>query len=143
MSGGNGEGFGSPGKPQAGPGPPAVDSPTPAAVAAAASCLSHRRSPIIFPCRLDFGSKPIERQLILSAQFLHNELPVRLSHRVAELENLPYGLSAKTQVLKVSALQQHSARAVQGRENSQRYTAGLGQRSGQQCSLPPSRQATR
>jgi pyruvate dehydrogenase kinase 2/3/4 len=52
-------------------------------------------------CRLDFGSKPIERQLILSAQFLHNELPVRLAHRVAELENLPYGLSAKPHVLKV------------------------------------------
>ena len=51
--------------------------------------------------RLDFGSKPIERQLVLSAQFLHNELPVRLSHRVAELENLPYGLSAKPHVLKV------------------------------------------
>lgn len=50
---------------------------------------------------LDFGSKPIERQLILSAQFLHNELPVRLAHRVAELENLPYGLSAKPHVLKV------------------------------------------
>jgi len=26
---------------------------------------------------LDFGANPIERQLILSAQFLHNELPVR------------------------------------------------------------------
>lgn len=40
-------------------------------------------------------------QLLLSAQFLHNELPVRLAHRVAELENLPYGLSAKAHVLKV------------------------------------------
>ncbi|KAK9829227.1 hypothetical protein WJX72_004611 [[Myrmecia] bisecta] len=50
---------------------------------------------------LDFGSNPIERQLVLSAQFLHNELPVRLAHRVAELENLPYGLSAKPHVLKV------------------------------------------
>ena len=117
--------------------PPRPPSPPPPAAYRIAAPLS------FFPCRLDFGSKPIERQLILSAQFLHNELPVRLSHRVAELENLPYGLSAKTQVLKVSALQQHSARAVQGRENSQRYTAGLGQRSGQQCSLPPSRQATR
>lgn len=38
---------------------------------------------------LDFGANPIERQLILSAQFLHKELPVRLAHRVAELENLP------------------------------------------------------
>ena len=71
-----------------------------------------------FPCRLDFGSKPIERQLILSAQFLHNELPVRLSHRVAELENLPYGLSAKTQVLKVSALRCSST--VQGQCRAER-----------------------
>ena len=39
---------------------------------------------------------------MLSAQFLHNELPVRLAHRVAELENLPYGLSAKPQVIRVS-----------------------------------------
>jgi hypothetical protein len=45
-------------------------------------------------------TSPIQ-QLLLSAQFLHNELPVRLAHRVAELENLPYGLSAKAHVLKV------------------------------------------
>ena len=50
---------------------------------------------------LDFGATPIDRQLILSAQFLQRELPVRLAHRVAELENLPYGLSSKPQVLKV------------------------------------------
>ncbi|MEW5307422.1 MAG: hypothetical protein WDW36_009820 [Sanguina aurantia] len=50
---------------------------------------------------LDFGANPIERQLMLSAQFLHKELPVRLAHRVAELENLPYGLSAKGNILKV------------------------------------------
>ncbi|KDD74132.1 mitochondrial branched-chain alpha-ketoacid dehydrogenase kinase [Helicosporidium sp. ATCC 50920] len=50
---------------------------------------------------LDFGSKPIERQLILSAQFLQNELPVRLAHRVAELETVPYGLSGKASVMKV------------------------------------------
>eukprot|EP00798_Chlamydomonas_sp_ICE-L_P023752 gene23752-9309_t len=50
---------------------------------------------------LDFGANPFERQLVLSAQFLHKELPVRLAHRVAELENLPYGLSAKSNILKV------------------------------------------
>ncbi|KAJ9512784.1 hypothetical protein QJQ45_029012, partial [Haematococcus lacustris] len=49
----------------------------------------------------DFGANPIERQLTLSAQFLHKELPVRLAHRVAELENLPYGLSARSSILKV------------------------------------------
>jgi Mitochondrial branched-chain alpha-ketoacid dehydrogenase kinase len=56
------------------------------------------------PCRhmLDFGANPVERQLIMSAQFLRAELPIRLAHRVAELENLPYGLSAKPHVLKVS-----------------------------------------
>lgn len=67
--------------------------------------MCHRFSHILYIfqrcCRLDFGSKPIERQLILSAQFLQNELPVRLAHRVAELENLPYGLSGKPHVLKV------------------------------------------
>ena len=47
---------------------------------------------------LDFGSFPIERQLLVSAQFLHKELPVRLAHRVAELENLPFGLSLKRPV---------------------------------------------
>lgn len=50
---------------------------------------------------LDFGSNPLERQFLLSAQFLQRELPVRLAHRVAELENLPYGLSSKSQVLRV------------------------------------------
>lgn len=52
---------------------------------------------------LDFGQKPIERQMILSAQFLHTELPIRLAHRVAELENLPFGLSSMQPVLKVRA----------------------------------------
>jgi Mitochondrial branched-chain alpha-ketoacid dehydrogenase kinase len=51
---------------------------------------------------LDFGANPVERQLIMSAQFLRAELPIRLAHRVAELENLPYGLSAKPHILKVS-----------------------------------------
>ena len=32
---------------------------------------------------LDFGANPIERQLLISAQFLHKELPVMLGHRVA------------------------------------------------------------
>lgn len=56
------------------------------------------------PNRASRPSRPptlFSQQLLLSAQFLHNELPVRLAHRVAELENLPYGLSAKAHVLKV------------------------------------------
>ena len=50
---------------------------------------------------LDFGQNPIDRQLLLSAQFLHRELPVRLAHRIVELENLPYGLGANKQILTV------------------------------------------
>jgi len=41
----------------------------------------------------DFGSNPTRENLLVAAQFLHSELPVRLSHRVRELESLPYGLS--------------------------------------------------
>jgi len=41
----------------------------------------------------EFGLEPTKERLLMAAQFLHSELPVRLSHRVRELENLPYGLS--------------------------------------------------
>jgi pyruvate dehydrogenase kinase 2/3/4 len=41
----------------------------------------------------EFGSNPAKERLLMAAQFLHSELPVRLSHRVRELESLPYGLS--------------------------------------------------
>src|SRR5436309_5544571 len=41
----------------------------------------------------EFGSNPTKERLLVAAQFLHSELPVRLSHRVRELESLPYGLS--------------------------------------------------
>ena len=50
---------------------------------------------------MDFGNHPRDQQLLFSAQFLHKELPIRLAHRVAELENLPFGLSTKPQVLTV------------------------------------------
>lgn len=50
---------------------------------------------------LDFASQPMERQTIFSARFLQKELPIRLAHRVADLDALPYGLGQKSQVLKV------------------------------------------
>jgi len=61
-------------------------------------CSFKRQTGVSLKYMLDFGSFPIERQLLVSAQFLHKELPVRLAHRVAELENLPFGLSAKKAV---------------------------------------------
>lgn len=50
---------------------------------------------------MEFGSRPSERNLLISAQFLHKELPIRIARRAIELENLPYGLSEKPAVLKV------------------------------------------
>ncbi|XLR38565.1 hypothetical protein S83_023225, partial [Arachis hypogaea] len=50
---------------------------------------------------MEFGSNPTDKNLLLSAQFLHSELPVRIARRSIELENLPCGLSKKPAVLKV------------------------------------------
>nr|DAD38432.1 TPA_asm: hypothetical protein HUJ06_009073 [Nelumbo nucifera] len=50
---------------------------------------------------MEFGSKPTEKNLLISAQFLHKELAIRIARRAIELENLPYGLSNKPAVLKV------------------------------------------
>ncbi|KAL0787457.1 hypothetical protein Bca101_003703 [Brassica carinata] len=49
---------------------------------------------------MEFGSTPTERNLLISAQFLHKELPIRIARRAIELETLPYGLSEKPAVLK-------------------------------------------
>ncbi|XP_065863943.1 pyruvate dehydrogenase (acetyl-transferring) kinase, mitochondrial [Euphorbia lathyris] len=50
---------------------------------------------------MEFGSQPTPRNLLISAQFLHKELPIRIARRTLELETLPYGLSEKPAVLKV------------------------------------------
>ncbi|KAJ0249651.1 Pyruvate dehydrogenase [Hirschfeldia incana] len=50
---------------------------------------------------MEFGSTPTEKNLLISAQFLHKELPIRIARRAIELETLPYGLSEKPAVLKV------------------------------------------
>lgn len=50
---------------------------------------------------MEFGSRPTDRNLLISAQFLQKELPIRIARRAIELETLPYGLSDKPAVLKV------------------------------------------
>ena len=50
---------------------------------------------------MEFGAKPTVRNLLISSQFLHKELPIRIARRAIELENLPFGLSQKPAVLKV------------------------------------------
>ena len=47
---------------------------------------------------LDFGSNPTPETLLVGAQFLYKELPVRLAHRIKELEALPFGLSTMPSV---------------------------------------------
>lgn len=61
-----------------------------------------RQTGVSLKYMMDFGSRPSERNLLLSAQFLHKELPIRIARRAVELENLPYGLSLKHAVLTVS-----------------------------------------
>lgn len=64
-------------------------------------CSFKKQTGVSLKYMMDFGAFPTTKNLLVSAQFLHKELPVRLAHRVMELENLPYGLSTKAPVLKV------------------------------------------
>ncbi|GMP76106.1 hypothetical protein CsSME_00032925 [Camellia sinensis var. sinensis] len=50
---------------------------------------------------MEFGSTPTHRNLLISAQFLHNQLPIRLARRAMDLHSLPFGLSLKPAVLQV------------------------------------------
>ncbi|CAL0304860.1 unnamed protein product [Lupinus luteus] len=61
---------------------------------------------------MEFGSEPNDRNLLISAQFLHKELPIRIARRAIELENLPYGLSHKSAVLKVKDMYLDSFRDI-------------------------------
>ncbi|KAJ8430882.1 hypothetical protein Cgig2_011345 [Carnegiea gigantea] len=62
---------------------------------------SMKQTGITLKNMMEFGSKPTDRNLLIAAQFLHKELPIRIGRRVIELENLPFGLSEKPAVLKV------------------------------------------
>ncbi|KAG4932210.1 hypothetical protein JHK87_046212 [Glycine soja] len=50
---------------------------------------------------MEFGSNPTQKNLLISAQFLHKELPIRIARRAIELHSLPHGLSHMPPVLKV------------------------------------------
>ncbi len=52
-----------------------------------------KQRPVTLKQWFEFGSNVSKETLLIEAQFLYSELPVRLSHRVTELENLPFGLS--------------------------------------------------
>ncbi|KAI8984283.1 mitochondrial branched-chain alpha-ketoacid dehydrogenase kinase-domain-containing protein [Mycotypha africana] len=48
-----------------------------------------------------FGQTPSQGTLFGASQFLHEELPIRLAHRVKELEELPRNLSQMPSIIKV------------------------------------------
>lgn len=50
---------------------------------------------------MKFGSTPSPNNLLISAQFLHKELPIRIARRALELDTLPFALSHRPHVLKV------------------------------------------
>lgn len=60
-----------------------------------------KRTGVTLRYMMEFGSRCSAKNLLLSAQFLHKELPIRMARRVMELESLPFGLSQKHPVLKV------------------------------------------
>ncbi|KAK8934475.1 hypothetical protein KSP39_PZI014734 [Platanthera zijinensis] len=62
---------------------------------------SMRQTGVNLKYMMEFGSRPTEKNLLISAQFLHKELPIRIARRAIELENLPFGLSQKPAVLKL------------------------------------------
>jgi pyruvate dehydrogenase kinase 2/3/4 len=64
--------------------------------------LSKQKStPVSLQEMVQFGQNPLPLTLFKGAQFLKRELPVRLSHRITELENLPLGLSEMPGVITV------------------------------------------
>ena len=67
-------------------------------------CALKKQQGVSLKYMMDFGRQSaagFQDAMRVSADFLHEELPVRLAHRVAELENLPLGLSEKPQVRRV------------------------------------------
>lgn len=61
-----------------------------------------KRTGVSLRYMMEFGSKPTEKNFLISSQFLHKELPIRIARRALELQSLPFGLSDKPAVLKVS-----------------------------------------
>lgn len=64
-------------------------------------CGSMKQTGVSLRYMLEFGSISSERNMIIAAQFLHKELPIRIARRAIELDSLPYSLSENPAVLKV------------------------------------------
>jgi pyruvate dehydrogenase kinase 2/3/4 len=58
----------------------------------------------------DFALDASSENLLRGARFLHKELPVRLAHRIRELDSLPFGLSEMPSVILVKQMYVESFR---------------------------------
>jgi pyruvate dehydrogenase kinase 2/3/4 len=56
----------------------------------------------------EFGRNPSRTTLLLAAQFLHEELPIRLAQRVRALRTMPLGFSETPSVNTVRLLYEES-----------------------------------
>ncbi|GJP36032.1 hypothetical protein CLOM_g2332 [Closterium sp. NIES-68] len=96
-------------------------------------CSFKKQTGVSLKNMMAHGAFPTERNLLSSAHFLQHELPIRLAHRVTELENLPFGLSTKSPVLKVRDWYVDSFKdirgfpAIESREDELRFTHLLAQ----------------
>ena len=52
----------------------------------------------------EYGRSPSQPVLLMAGEFLRNELPVRLAHRVRDLKRLPFGLAAMPSIVVVRDL---------------------------------------
>jgi pyruvate dehydrogenase kinase 2/3/4 len=63
-----------------------------------------------------FGQNPSQGTLLKASQFLAEELPIRLSHRVKELDELPDGLAEMDGVRRVKEWYAESFNVSDGTE---------------------------
>jgi pyruvate dehydrogenase kinase 2/3/4 len=92
-----------------------------------------KQRPLSLKQLFEFGSNPSPDNLLIAAQFLHKELPVRLAHRTRELEKLPFGLSEMPSVRLLREMYRDSFRILlelpcpRTIEEEWRFTGVLGQ----------------
>mmetsp|Transcript_12065 Transcript_12065/g.26342 ORF Transcript_12065/g.26342 Transcript_12065/m.26342 type:complete len:456 (+) Transcript_12065:366-1733(+) len=70
------------------------------------------QTPMSLRTLFEFGMHPTPPRVMLSAQFLHQELAVRLAHRAHELATLPHGLNKMRSVRKVRKMYEGSFGAL-------------------------------
>jgi pyruvate dehydrogenase kinase 2/3/4 len=91
----------------------------------------YKQRPVTLQQLLEIGRNPSRDALLEEAKFLYQELPVRLSHRVVELEKLPFGLAVMPSVRTVHRMYVESLRELisasrpEDEEGGRRYVALL------------------